>query len=403
MKMARPGKIINIWFAICTIAFLAAGFFPDSPVNAQGGLGFSGTFNGQIFEIPQGSSVSAPSIDVVVFNQGDEIISINMSSQAPAGVNIILSETVFDLAPHTYKSLSVDIDVTAYAALGDHQIIIIAQSYTTGVAGIQLLGSASQSANLKITGESGTISVQATSPDGTPVPATIRLFRQIGSNKYELAYSETGILNATVSPGSYVVEGYVGGELLDEESFDIAADETKSLTLTVGTIYFSQFDVLEYSNTDTGEFAYAEMVYTVRNVYEQVDNVSIWLEVKYDNESLEQRMIDPPNTLSLEGANRHYPYIPIDGWSDGNYSFKLILKIDNETYTSSAERQLDVGGGNEPSDKENDSNMPLIVGIVCAVVLLLDIAFYMIYRSRKSHLEGKRTHPKTKKQNTRGK
>jgi len=403
VKIARLGKIITIWLVCCTLVFLAAGFFPDSPVNAQGGLGFSGTFNGQIFEIPQGSSVSAPSVDVVVFNQGDEIISINMSSQAPAGVNIILSEIDFDLAPHTYKSLSVDIDVTMTASPGDHQIIIVAQSYKTGVSGIQLLGSASQSANLKITGESGTVSVQAISPDGTPVPATIRLFRQVGSNKYELAYSETGILNATVSPGSYIVEGYVGGELLDEESFDIAADETKSLTLTVGTIYFSQFDVLEYSNTDTGEFAYAEMVYTVRNVYEQVDNVSIWLEVKYDNESLEQRMIDPPNTLSLDGANRRYPYIPTDGWSDGSYSFKLILKIDNETYTSSAERQLDVGVDNGSPDTGNDSNMPLIVGIVCAVVLLLDIAFYMIYRSRKRHLEGKHTHPETKKHNTRKK
>ena len=403
MRMARLGKITSICLVIFIIACLTAVFFPDYPVNALGVLGVSGSFEGQLFEIPQGSSVSVPSVDVVIFNQGDERMSINMSIQAPAGVNVVLSEMNFDLEPQTYKSLSVSINATSHAALGDHEITIIAQSYKTGVSGIQILGSASQSANLKITGESGTVSVQATSPDGTQVPATIRLFRQVGSNKYEVAYSSTGILNATVSPGSYVVEGYVGGELLDEEYFDIAANENKTLTLTVGTIYFSQFDVLEYSNNDTGEFAYAEMVYTVRNVYVQVDNVSIWLEVKYNNESLEQRMIDPPNTLSLEGANRRYPYIPIDGWSDGSYIFKLILKIDDETYTSSAERQLDVSVDNGSPDIGNDSNTPLIVGIVCAVVLLLDIAFYMIYRSRKRHLEGKYTHPETKKHNTRKK
>jgi len=395
--MTRLGKIITICIFLCTIAFISTGFVTGAPANGQGVLGFSGSFGGQVFEIPQGSSVSVPSVDVVVFNQGDENMSIKIKVQTPVGVDVILSETDFDLAPRTFKSLGVDISVTADAAPGSHQVTIIAESYKTEGEGIQLLGSASQSASLIITGESSTVNVQAASPDGTPVPATIRLFKLIGNNSYEVAYSETGALNAIVSPGSYHVEGYVGGELLDQESFDIAAGETKTLTLVVGTIYFSQFDVLEFSNSDTGEFAYAELVYTVRNVYQQVNNVSIWLDVKYNNESLEQKMIDPPNTLSLDGANRRYPYTPVDGWSAGNYSFKLNLKIDNDIYTTSPERQMTIYGGNASTATVNDSNMPLIVGIVCAVVLLVDIAFYMIYRSRKKAGGKKHNTPRTSK------
>jgi hypothetical protein len=398
VKTARLAKIITIWLAVCALTCLLVGFIFNSPVNAEGGLGFSGAFNGQIFEIPQGSSVSAPSIYVVVFNQGNESISINMSSQSPTGVNIILSDIDFDLAPHSYKSISVDIEVTIDAAPGNHSISITAQSYKTDAERILLLGSASQSANLKIIGQSGTVSVQAVSPDGTPVVATIRLFKQIVSNNvsnlYEFAYSETGVLDAVVvSPGSYVVEGYVGGQLMDSESFDIAADETKSLTLTVGTIYFEQFDILEYSNTDTGKFAFAEMVYTIKNVYEQVDNAVVLLEVKRDGASLEQKQIGSFSPLVVGSVGQSYQYTPIDGWINGNYSFKLILKIDDEIYTNSPERQLNVSDGNGSSDQVNDSNMPLIVGIVCAVVLLLDIAFYMIYRSRKA----KQTHLRTKK------
>lgn len=397
MKIARLGKIITIWFTICTLVFLSAGFISNCPVNAEGGIALSGSFSSQTFEIPQGSSLSVPSVDVVVFNNLDNAIGIRMSTESPVGVNVNLSESEFYLESGSQKAISISVEVTADAAPGNYSISITAEAYKEGVEGIQLLGSARQTAPLQVLGESGTVSVQAVSPDGTPVVATIRLFKQIGSNKYEFAYSETGILNAIVSPGSYVVEGYVGGQLLDEESFDIAADETKTLALTVGTIYFEQFDILEYSNTDTGKFAFAEMVYTIKNVYEQVENAVVLLEVKHDGASLEQKQIGSFSPLVVGSFGQSYQYTPLDGWISGEYSFKLILEIDNEIYTSSAEKQIVVTGGNGYADTGNDSNIPLIVGIVCAVVILLAIASFMIYRSRKA----KHTHPGTKKKGTR--
>lgn len=396
MKLARLGKIITIWFAICALAFLSAGVISNCPVNAGGGIALSGSFSSQTFEIPQGSSVSAPSVDVVVFNNLDDAIGIRMSAQAPVGVTVNLSESEFNLESGSQKAISISVKVTTDAAPGNYSISITAEAYKEGVQGIQLLGSARQTAPLQVLGESGTVSVQAISPDGTPVIATIRLFKQIGSNKYEFAYSETGILNAIVSPGSYVAEGYVGGQLLDEKSFDIAAGETKTIELTVGTIYFEQFDILEYSNKDTGKFAFAEMVYTVKNVYEQVENAVVLLEVKRDGTSLEQKQIGSFSPLVVGSVGQSYQYTPLDGWISGDYSFKLILKINNEIYTSSTEKQIDVTGGGH-SNTGNDSNIPLIVGIVCAVVILLAIAFFMIYRSRKA----KHIHSETKKKGTR--
>lgn len=394
MKTARPEKIITTWFTVCTLVFLLAGLISYCPVHAAGGIAMSGSFSSQNFQIPQGSSLSAPSVDIVVFNNLDDVIAIRMSTQAPVGVTVNLSETDFTLASGGQKSLSINIEVTEDAFTGNYSISITAEAVKEGVQGVQILGSARQTAPLQVLGESAIVNVQAISPDGTPVISTIRLFKQIGSNLYEFAYSETGVLDAVVvSPGSYVVEGYVGGQLLDSESFDIAAGETKTLTLTTGTIYFEQFDILEYSNTDTGEFAFAEMVYTIKNVYEQVENAVVMLEVKRNGTFLEQKQIGSFSPLVIGSVGQSYQYTPIGGWINGNYSFKLIINIDGAIYTSSPERQIDIGGGNGSPDTGNDSNMPLIVGIVCAVVLLLDIAFYMIYRSRKA----KHTQSGTKK------
>ncbi|MFA5374252.1 MAG: hypothetical protein WC455_00625 [Dehalococcoidia bacterium] len=394
MKVSKLGKIFSVWFTICTLAFLAIAPVSNYPVNAEGGgIALTGTFSSQSFEIPQGSSVNASNVTIVVFNNGNESIGFNMSSQCPPGVTIILSETNFEVAAGSHKSISVSsIDVTMDAAPGEYEISITAEAYKSGAEGIQLLGSVRQTADLKVTGESGVVSVQAVSPDEVPVPATIRLFKNIitqnSSQKFEFAFSETGTLEATVSPGSYIVEGYVGGQLLDDESFNIAAGETKTITLTVGTIYFQQFYVLEYFNTDSGALGYAEIQYTVMNVYEEVDDVSIVLEVTLNGEFLEQRVIDPPNTLTLDGAEGLYAYIPLDGWVSGAYGFKLFLKMGDDVYTYSTNMQVNVTG----DAKDGGSNLPLIIGIVCAVIILLAIALYLIYRKRKA----KRAQPKNK-------
>lgn len=399
MKTTRLIQIITVFVAVCALAFLSAGVSSPDTVNAEGGIALSGSFSSQTFQIPQGSSISTPSVDIVVFNNMDEAIGIKMSSEAPVGVNILLSESEFDLASGQQKPISIAIEVETYADPGNYSISISATASKESTSGIQLLGSASQTAPLQILGESGTVNVQAISPDGTPIVATIRLFKNIGTDSYEVSYSNTGIMNATVSPGSYVVEGYVGGILRDAESFDIAAGEIKYIILTVGTIYFEQFDVLEYTNNDTGKFAFAEMVYTVRNVYEQVENAVVLLEVQRDGIALEEKQIGSFSPLVVGSIGQSYQYTPLSGWIDGTYSFRLVLEIDGEAYTTSVERQVNAAGGGGNSDEEDNSNLPLIVGIVCSVVILLCIAFYMIYKSRKS----KHSKPKARKSRPTGK
>jgi len=92
VKIARLIKIITIWLAICALSLSFAVVSSNCPVNAEGGLGISGSFSSWTFEIPQGSSMSGPDIYVAVFNNRDQNIRVNMSSECPIGVNIILYE-----------------------------------------------------------------------------------------------------------------------------------------------------------------------------------------------------------------------------------------------------------------------------------------------------------------------
>ena len=392
MKISRLHKIIALWLAICTLVCLTAVAVTNYPAQADGGLGYTGSFSYKTFEIPQGSSINPSNVNIVVINYKNESVGINISSQCPAGISVTLSEESFELSPNSSKTVNVvSINVSKDAVPGDYELSITAEAFATGTGTIQLLGSVRQTASLKITGESGTVNVHTVNPDGITVPARIRLFKLIGGNKVEFAYSDTGSLNATVSPGSYVAEGSVSGKLLDTENFDIAAGETKTITLTVETIYFYRFALLEYFNSDTGKLAYVEIQYTVNNVYEEIDDVSILLDVTLDGEFLEQRTVAPSNRLTLDGVNGLWQYTPLEGWKSGDYGFKLTLKIGDDVYTYSAEKELEVAG--EAEETGSSSNLPMIIGIVCAAVIVLAFAFYLIYRKRKP----KNVSPKTEK------
>ena len=99
-----------------TLLVWLAGFPVPAAVLAQGGLAFSGSFHNQSFVIPQGASVSGPSIDVVVFNNGSEAINIRMLSQSPPGVAINFSNPQFPIPPGGQQRVLIGVTVAADVA-----------------------------------------------------------------------------------------------------------------------------------------------------------------------------------------------------------------------------------------------------------------------------------------------
>lgn len=380
MKLGSPREIIVSCALIISMIMLSSGFFLSNIALADEGVAMSGTFAGQKYVIPSGSSASSSEIFVTVISEYETNIGIQMTCLTPVGVNINLSDTDFTLDPGESQAISIEIQTTEDAVSGN--LSITATPYIVNPGGVQTLPEITHTASLTIIGESASITLLAVSPDDTPVIAELRLFKLIEGRYQEVAYdTSASSLNAIVAPGTFLAQAYVGGQMLDEETFDIAADENKTIKLTAGTIYFENPGILPYYDND-GKLGYINIYYTVRNVYEPVDNVAIKLLVKLDGNTIEQK---PDLTIPILGEGRtigSIDYFPYSG--NGLYSFTLQMFVDGVLYTCSPEMPFEVDEDGGSSGTGDDSNLPLIVGIVCAVVLLLDIAIYMIYRSRKA-------------------
>ncbi len=355
-------------------ALILAGLLAPSQAGAQGGIGLSGSFYQQAFQIPQGSSIGGPSIDVAVFNTGSDSMRVKMITQVPPGVNMTLSHSDFTLAPGGQQQVLVGIEVTMNATPGEYDLGISAESYVDAGTGIRLAGSAMQTAKLVVLGESAMVSVQAKSPDGLPIVAMIRLYRVVEGKNYEVAYSETGSIDLKVAPGQFIAISSIGGQQVAEETFSVAANDSKAVSLSGATVYFEGFGAVPNYQKDGGKLAFVQLVYTVNNLYQNVDKAGeVLLSVSRDGSPAEATSLITFSPLALGRAGLNYNYIPTSGWKDGTYSFKLHLKLDGKPYASSPEQQVKVTG----AANSGGVSLAVIAGIAAALVVAV-LAFLLL-------------------------
>jgi hypothetical protein len=313
-----------------------------APVQAQGGFAMSGSFYSQKLELPQGTSLRTPDIYVVVFNNSDDDINVKMTTNTPPGVTIILQEYEFPLAAHSQKKVDVGVDISMEAVPGDYTIGVTAEPYKTGTTGIQIVGGAGQDADLTITGDYGVVNITTVSPSGVSVPARIVLYRTYNAQEnFEIARSETGELDLNVSPGDYFTCAFISGKQLAEENFTVAADELKSVTMAVKTVYFEGFEVVPVTQRDTGQMVMANVVCSINNLLDAFSDVKVNLIVNSDTQ-LENLNILNMSRLEQSQTEVNYNYIPSDGWQVGVYLFKLELEIGGEIYTTSQAKGLTI-------------------------------------------------------------
>jgi hypothetical protein len=370
---------------ICLALLLAiSNIFGALPALAAGGFALSGSFSAQEYELPQGSSLKSPEVYVVLFNNTDSDLNVRMTTQAPPGVRLVLTANDFPLKAGGQKKVDIGIEVTADATPGEHEISVTAEPYKVGATGIQIMGAASQSARLVVVGEASRITARAVSADGQPVPGVVRLARITAGQSTEVAYSETGVVEATVAPGSFVAAAYIAGEKLAEESFEVAADQHKTVDLVVQAIYFEGFGLVPNYRGGTQELAFAEIVYTIKNLYKPVEKVEVILWVSFNGAAMDEVSLVTLSSLEKGRLGLRYNYTPREGWKQGSYGFKLQLNIGEKVYSTSPQEELRVG---EPSQTAGSSKVAagiptywLIVAGVAVVVVLVAIIIALIRR-----------------------
>lgn len=375
-RLKRGAIRMAFLFFLCG-AILLASLLTAMPARADAGIAISGSFSSQMFEIPQGSSAGGPSINVVVFNQSSTQINVTMVTEAPDGVTIDLSYTNFALQPGEYRQVQIGVAVSADVPPGQYQISVTAQASYEGAGGVQVLPAAGETASLVVTGEAASVTVDTVGPSGEPVVAVIRLFKVINGSNYEVSYSNTGHLEARVSPGSFVVSAYSNGEKLAEQSFDVTANEEKSLPLTVETVYFEGFRITPAYHTQTHELGYVQIAYTVTNVYQPMANAEVRLVVTLNGASLEEVSLLTQNPLDVGSIGVPYHYVPAWGWEKGTYGFSLQLYADNQLYASTTGQTLAVGIGG------SRGWMWIIIGIIGGGLGLLGLGVLVLRRRKR--------------------
>ncbi|MGD0352147.1 MAG: hypothetical protein ABSB38_01400 [Dehalococcoidia bacterium] len=366
------------WLALLSLLLMASLLLPP-PANA-GGLAMSGSFYRQDFEIPQGTSLSAPDVYVAVFNNGTEDFNIRLATETPAGVELVLSENDFPLKAGEQKRVTIGVNVSDAAIPGQYTLKVTAEAYKEG-EGIKLLGAAGQTAKLTVTGEAGSVEVTSVTPDGVAIPAMVKLYKQASNQNLSVGYSETGNLKMKVAPGNYLAEAYVGGNKLADKSFSVAANETKKITLEVKTVYFEGFGIVPNYNTKTNELAFAQVVYTVNNLLEAFPEAKVILRVTEGGAPLDETTLATLAPLEKGRAGLSYNYIPAGGWQKTTYTFKLELDIGGKPYVSSKEEKLELGTGGSSATAGN-INWLLIGAIGGGVVILVLIIIILMMRRR---------------------
>jgi len=323
--------------------FTLAVLFPAPAVHAQGGIALAGTFHLQEYTLPQGTEISHPSIHLVVFNHGDELMVVRMEINAPFGVEVLLEETEFTLEPRSDRKLFITVRITEDAVPGEYDLIITATSAPAGEVdgtGARLATASAQKATLVVTGAAARVKARVVTPDGLPIEAQLRLFKILAEKLNDISQTETGEMDVKVSPGMYRVVAYIAGRRLAEEEFEILADEVREIELIVRTAYFEQFGIEANYIPDTDQLSFVRMVYTLNNLAGPLDNVEVILRVTLDGQPLEDLSLIILGRLDLGRTGGSASYVPEAGWQPGEYTFWLDLNVEEEFYIESDKQTL---------------------------------------------------------------
>jgi len=350
--------------------FMVLSLFLPAPVHADGGIAISGNFYRQHFRLFPGESLISPDIYVQAFNNSDTSMQIKMSTQVPPGVELILSPVDFTLPPGGQQKVEVGIELSSEAVPGEYEVGITADSHPEAAEeGFTLAGAAQQEAKLTIFGEAGSVSIVTLTHKGEPFPAVVRLFEQLESESILCGYSDTGTLDMRLVPGDYVVEAYLEDTKVAEESFTLAVDGEKSITLTARTAFIVGFSTVPNYYTESKELAFANLEYTIKNIYQLLEDIEVILKVNLDGTVLDEISIFSLSILNTGNTEASYNnYIPPGGWESGTYGFMMELHVQGELYNQSQEVLMSA-----KIAKAEPPGWPIVGSIIGGVVLIVII------------------------------
>ena len=321
-------KLLNMTFiAMMVVVTTQVAILPCSA-----GVAISGSFYSHDYVLAQGEQISSKDIYVVVYNKDDKRVRVDMEYEAPEFLEVHLSSESSLIEPGEYKRIYITLKAHEEAVPGDYTVKVIAiVNEVKGDQPVKVLTSAAQEAAVRIGGEYGIVTVAAIDPVGNiATTALIRFFRE----NYEMG-NDYGELEMRVVPGRYSAKAYLLGEEVASKEFDVAPFDKKRVELPVRSVYFENFGV-QPAKDDAGNIGYVYTVAVIKNLYKELPNVIISLQVSGAAE--EYFTIYSSPSLPLNRTEIKYNYFPAAGWKHGDYKFSAKVTSDGTIYAESPEK-----------------------------------------------------------------
>ena len=369
-RVALASLLLLLLMAACASAALA-----------EGSLGLSGSFYRQAFQLPPGSEVSSPDIYVAVSNNGDGPLTVLLATSSLPGVQVLPAEERLTLQAGEKRRVPVTVRVDAYALPGTYELTVKAEGQIQDDrGGIQVLGGMSQSATLIVVGDSAQLTVAAVSPGGSQVPVLINLYRQDGAISFEQSLSETGLLEIAVAPGTFRAAASLEGTPLAEETFDIQANEHKTVSLAVNTVAIDAFALTPQYTAEGGKLSLVQISGSVNNLLRSYADATLTLRVTRDGVVISEIEVASYAPLEKGSFGSSYSYRPGDGWAEGTYRFQLLLQAEGNIQAQSVVKELVVT--RQSTGGVSDRLMILVGGVV--LMLAVIITAVLLLRRRRS-------------------
>ena len=363
------------YLAPAILVVLVLSLLLPAPVLAQG-VGLSGNFYRQHFELSPGET-SSGDVYVVVSNPSGSPVRVKMVTETPAGVTLLLTQDDFTLAAGEQKRLDIGIKASSDAVPGEYTLALAAEAYREGT-GIKVTGGSQQQAALSIMGESGKVIITTVTQEGEPFAASIGIYQEINGELSSVRPPQKSKLEARLTPGDYVTQARYQNIKVAEESFSLAADEEKEITLVCYTLCLANFTVSPVYS-DSGEIASARINYTIANLHKPLKDVRAVLKVELDGKPLDETELISFSTLDVGSRSGSYSYIPAQGWQKHHtYSFIIELYARGKLYYQSPPQELTPGQGGFPGGL----SWPMLGGIIAGVAIIAGVVFFV--RRRKA-------------------
>ena len=318
-----------------------------------------------------------PTMVLSVDNAGPVRAETKFTSQSHDGIEVQPVVSTQSIPSGQSRQFAFGVAVADFVAAGEYEVRVNVEQTNVKAegGGIVFVPAVGASFVVAVEGSSGTANISVVDKgSGNPVSGriTIGYSAAEGQPMVPIQSGEGSTLSARLAVGDYAARFEIPGLVSADQRFSIADGETREVKIVVDVIYFPTVAAIPQPSLD--DIVSAKLVASISNkaapVKGPIDVVAI---VASDGIELETVEIAAFPKLPSGLSDVSSTYVPLTGWTPGEYSFRFQLVTPEYTVEADAQDLV------IPA-----STLPWVVaGVAVAVIILLVLLWFVSSRRKR--------------------